>query len=401
MYRSAIDSGALPGIALTLENHLNSYFKDDKNVISALSDTFGATALGSPGSKGYMSQDEIAETFGSYTSIDALGNETTTPRFYDENGDAIQLTKTDKGNTIDPLVFTFDANGRPIVTEDQRNIAKALQRDRTLKALDVKLFEWKDRAASTRKDSDFTGSTLFVSAFQTTTSETSDPTRNHYLAAATANAAYSTNQNAIADGFVSAMSNGNYGVFASNQDIQDNIPSSIQSLLKKKENNLTAVSFGRDIGKQFIAATKLSDASGHVMQSVSNYAVVHDDKNNFKGILIQGTSLVAKSKDEYELYRGTTSASQSTTSASQSATTSRQTGKEGIDITEQKAIVSPAVVLLTPDQYPTLYDELWRDNDTQVILSANGFDKNGGHKDMGRGQYRLALETLANYYKEN
>lgn len=149
----------LRDISSSIELRLNTFATDDEKVMSFLSQEFGSRAVGDEGHNGLKSEDEINKLFGATEVLGANGKPTgeKIPKLYDELGNQIEFTNRDAdGNLIDPLTFQLNQYGTEQITDDQRNLAKAILRDRALKAFDVKLQDYKerDRLKSGAKDTD-------------------------------------------------------------------------------------------------------------------------------------------------------------------------------------------------------------------------------------------------------
>ena len=138
----------LADVSNTIENQLDALVQDDKAVISFLSQTYGARAVGDEGFRGLKSEAEILELFGERDILGEDGKPTgeKMPAVYDYYGNSIQFTNKDaNGFIIDPLHFQLDEYGQEVISDDQRNLVKGILRDRMLKSFNIKLDDYKQR----------------------------------------------------------------------------------------------------------------------------------------------------------------------------------------------------------------------------------------------------------------
>lgn len=161
MFTAIRDAGELPALRDTIENELQSMFGNDDNVIRVLSSQYGAMAPGDLGWKGYKTQEQLKNLYGKATYRAEDGQTLLSkPRYYDENGDDLKATIKD-GMIIDPTVFELDEYGNEIITEQHRELAKAVTRDRILQGLDVDYHEfWEKGGGAGTGQQDITVSQL-------------------------------------------------------------------------------------------------------------------------------------------------------------------------------------------------------------------------------------------------
>ena len=122
-----------PDMIRSVEEYIGNPSDDD--VISIIHSYMGGKADYQPDYEDPRSAAEVNEQM----MMDiVIGGETTTlPRYYDMNGDVLKFTS-------DPLDLQTDSKGKISVTEEQRELAKAFQRDKMLKSFNVSYKDYKD-----------------------------------------------------------------------------------------------------------------------------------------------------------------------------------------------------------------------------------------------------------------
>ena len=126
-----------PDMIRSVEEYIGNPSDDD--VISIIHSYMGGKADYQPDYEDPRSAAEVNEQM----MMDiVIGGETTTlPRYYDMNGDVLKFTS-------DPLDLQTDSKGKISVTDEQRELAKAFQRDKMLKSFNVSYKDYKDHIRS-------------------------------------------------------------------------------------------------------------------------------------------------------------------------------------------------------------------------------------------------------------
>jgi len=122
-----------PDMIKSVEDYIGNPSDDD--VISIIHSYMGGRADYQPD---YEDPRSAAEVNKQMMMDIVVGGETTTlPRYYDMNGDVLKFTS-------DPLDLQTDSKGKISVTKEQRELAKAFQRDKMLKSFNVSYKDYKD-----------------------------------------------------------------------------------------------------------------------------------------------------------------------------------------------------------------------------------------------------------------
>ena len=126
-----------PDMIRSVEEYIGNPSDDD--VVSIIHSYMGGKADYQPDYEDPRSAAEVNEQM----MMDiVIGGETTTlPRYYDMNGDVLKFTS-------DPLDLQTDSKGKISVTDEQRELAKAFQRDKMLKSFNVSYKDYKDHIRS-------------------------------------------------------------------------------------------------------------------------------------------------------------------------------------------------------------------------------------------------------------
>ena len=128
-----IDPENFPDIIRQVESYIGSP-KDDE-VISILHSYMKARADWQPDYGIPRTADEVNDS--NLMEIVVNGEKTILPKYYDMNGDSLTFSS-------DPLDLQTDGSGKIMVTEEQRELAKAFKRDHMLKSFNVQYKDYKE-----------------------------------------------------------------------------------------------------------------------------------------------------------------------------------------------------------------------------------------------------------------
>lgn len=378
-YQSIIDAGGLPEIKNTIENHINSFLKNDDNVVSLLSDVFGAAALGDQGHKGYTDQETLKnEIYGKFSMTGPDGQPIEVPRYFDAQGNSLEYTTTDSGKIIDPFTYNLGEDGYEAITDQQRELAGAYLRDRILRSMDIDYKTFTDRAyrPGSRPTKEYDRTIV-----------KSNPSAGYYNNIAIANAA--AGQEAMTD-YIGALNSLNSNTAIANSPYDGSINTTLKTILKDApnagkldvENKFLPFTIGGDIGKNLLEETQITDTDNHPMKNIKEF-IIHatgDEMDPNISLVFVGDSEVAISDEEYELAL-------------------KKAGKQGLQqygITENKTIMSPAMSLGRRIHFQNLYEELWKNEDFRTDMESLGFVNDTATNEIfGEGRYDMALYTYS------
>lgn len=374
-YQSIIDAGGLPEIKNTIENHINSFLKNDDNVVSLLSDVFGAAALGDQGHKGYTDQETLQnEIYGKFSITGPDGQPIEVPRYFDAQGNALEFATTDSGKIVDPFTYELGEDGYENITDKQRELAGAYLRDRILRSMDIDYKTFTDRAyrpgSRTTKEYD-------------TTIVKSNPSSGYYKNIAIANVA--AGQESMTD-YTSALNSLNSNIPIVDSALEGSINKRLETILKDApnagkldvDNMFLPLTIGGDIGKNLVDELQLTDTDNHPMKNIKEF-IIHtsgDPTDPNISLVFVGDAEIAVSDEKYELAL-------------------KKAGKQGLQqygITENKTIMAPAMSLGRRVHFQNLYEELWKNPEFRTDMEALGFDGDTATNEVfGEGKYDMAL----------
>lgn len=334
IWTSFIETGKLPDIVRSMERDIKSFVQDDRNVISLLSDEFGASALGDISNKGIKSQEYLQDFFGELRMSDG----SVLPFFYDENGDKLQLSKDSDGNIIDPFILNLDENEHYQVTDDQRKIAAAFLRDEYLKSMDVKYKDFRIRDRVETKDdtpTDFFGIRSGV--------EGKDYFNSAYLAQALSSKAKPETLGGIR---TAIQQNHQYNPLT---DESMQIDSQLNTTLQRiKDQNIRPITLPLEFSKDAVEAFNFTDTNGHPMTQINEFNVVKNPDGSVT-VLLFGQAEIAASMSDYEMILST-----------QTGQSPGQPGQEFKEV-QKKQINSPSFAILRDEQLPGWYELMYND----------------------------------------
>ena len=378
-YQSIIDAGGLQDIKNTIENHINSFLKNDDNVVSLLSDVFGAAALGDQGHKGYTDQETLQnEIYGKFSMTGPDGQPIEVPRYFDDQGNALEFATTDSGKIIDPFTYELGEDGYETITDQQRDLAGAYLRDRILRSMDIDYKTFTDRA--------FRPSSRPPKEYDRTIVQ-SNPSAGYYKNIAIANTA--AGQEKMVD-YIGALNSLNSNTAIANSPYEDSINATLNTILKDApnagqldvENKFLPFTIGGDIGKNLVEELQITDTDNHPMTNIKEF-IIHasgDPMEPTIRLVFVGDAEIAVSDEEYKLAL-------------------KKAGKEGLQqygITENKTIMSPAMGLGRRIHFQNAYEELWKNEDFRTDMEALGFvNDTATNTQFGEGKYDMALYAYA------
>lgn len=375
IWTSFIETGKLPDIVRSMERDIKSFVQDDRNVISLLSDEFGASALGDMSNKGIKSQEYLQDFFGELKMSDG----SVLPFFYDENGDKLQLSKDSDGNIIDPFILNLDENEHYQVTDDQRKIAAAFLRDEYLKSMDVKYKDFRIRDRFEKPDDTATDLFGIRSGVEG---------KDYFNAAYKAQALSSKESDILGKINESIRLNQQYNPSPTQKNMQ--IDSQLQTTLQRiSDQKIRPITLPREFSKDAVEYFNFTDTNGHPMTQISEFNVVKNPDGSVT-VLLFGQAEIAATMSDYEMILST-----------QGGESIGQPGQEFKEI-QKKQITSPSFAILRDEQLPGWYELMYADPvfvDDMKSLKYHGkraFNeilKEEGHFDDALNAYYNALES--------
>ena len=380
----------LADVGNTIENQLDALVQDDNAVISFLSQTYGARAVGDEGFRGLKSEKEILELFGERDILGEDGKPTgeKLPSVYDYYGNAIQFTNKDaSGNIIDPLHFQLDEYGQEIISDDQRNLVKGILRDRMLKSFNIKLDDYKqrDRLASRKSP---TAPIYDVSPLvynrKALGDETFDGFQNvkfDYNALRSISAIEMAASQGLAGqrSLSNVLAEKNNNGYASGGSLNQ-----IQQTYINEEFEYYPVQFGdKGLGELTKnAGITLTSSDNKEIVNPTSFIVVEDPDGNSKPkLLMLGQVVVADTKQDYELEQGGSVGAGS-----------------GVKLNEKGKVVVDGLSLVEDTQVGNLYKQMYNDipgfKEKMVGLGWTGKTAQG--PTGTNNDYYLALQAYAN-----
>lgn len=345
-YTSIIDAGGLGEIKNTIENNINAFIKNDDNVISVLSDVFGAAALGDQGHKGYTDQEMLQnEIYGKFKVVGQDGTETEIPRYFDAQGNALEFATTESGKIFDPFTYELGEDGYEIITDQQRELVGAYLRDRALRAMDIDYSTFTDRPTRARAGKGPENTAIFNREYYGTEYtqllyESSALHLNEFAEAKEArNAVNQKNK---------LWAGTNSGVVI-NKDLKD-------VLSKAGEEGFHAIGVSDYISESLVENLKLSDVYNHEFNNIDEILGYEGENGDFR-VVIAGRSEIAASATEFE------------------AMLQRQgeEGTMGYELTADQKIIGPGFGFLPRSKYKSLYHQLYENPNFVSDMAFLGF----------------------------
>jgi hypothetical protein len=385
---------ALKDVANRIEMELNSLASDDSTVTSFLSQEFGARAIGDEGFNGLKSQDDINKIFGATVVLGENGKPTgqTIPKIYDELGNQVQFTNTYqvedppgsgqmKEFIMDPTTLQVNEFGVEEVTEDQRNLFKAIMRDKYLKAMNVKVDDYRERERP-KRTSTKTPKNILGGAFtyQKTVDGVTDFSQGDYDYFSS----IGYRNHLTEQGFGATDANG-----ASRADIVRQIESqgyypgakpvnTTEQTFIKPSSDYFPVQISSEISKVVEDADfKISSTTNKNIESPTSFVGVEEEDGKIKFFFV-GKAVVAKSVSDYELKTGT----RGTTSSG-----------VGIEFNEQGEVVETQMALFDEGDHMKLYTQMYDNSEEfRTIMQSLQFDEKANNPNIsGKNNYTKAL----------
>jgi len=390
---------ALKDVSNRVEMELNSLADDDDTVISFLSQEFGARAPGDKGFTRMKSEQEIKELFGATAVLGEDGKPTgqTIPKIYDEFGNQVEFKNTYKvedPNTgevkeflMDPTTFQLNEFGIEQVTDDQRNLFKAIMRDKYLKAMNVKVDDYRERdrlkRTSTKTPKNILGGAF---TYQKTVNGVTDFSQGDYDYFAS----IGYRNHLTEQGFGATDANG-----VSRADVVRQIESqgyypgakpvnTTEQTFIKPSSDYFPVQISSEISKVVEDADfKISSTTNKNIESPTSFVGVEEDDGKIKFFFV-GKAVVAKSISDYELKTGTKGATSSGV---------------GIEFNEQGEVVETQMALFDEGDHMKLYTQMYDNSEEfRTIMQNLQFDEKANNPNMP-GQKNNYTKALLAYTK--
>ena len=358
-----------PSMIRKVESYIGSP-KDDE-VISILHSYMKARADWQPDYGIPRSADEVNESNMMEIMVD---NELTViPKYYDMNGESLQFTS-------DPLDLQTDGSGKIMITEEQRELAKAFKRDQILTSFNVDYKDFKEyidgKKSSTKipakvSYNQATWAKSTANGMNNSNSIDADYLSNRLGIAVIGRNEFSSGTSAAANETRSAIATHNNGQIVNVAQISA-ATGQVKNLYDRRNDVVggfslvyasTPTKTSDDIRTKIMQDLKGTTASGGKLESVQNILFMDqgivDGKTAAAQVLIEGTIQLAST--------GTT-----TTDASASGT-GTMSQKEGIAVND--------FYVVDTSELPSLYRKLWDQGkgpkSFRSILEGKGFNVDG------------------------
>lgn len=363
VFTRIISPGNLKDVANRIEMELNTLASNDDTVLSFLSQEFGARAPGDLGFTRIKSEEEINKLFGPTAVLGEDGKPTgeTIPKIYDEFGNQVVFTNKYKvedppgsGNIkeylYDPTTLQLNEFGIEEVSEDQRNLFKAIMRDKYLKAMNVKVDDYRERDRRAReKDSQFLDVTLATHSKKTDDGISTNKAAGYdYL-------------NGIAIQQALAAQGGDSGVatlqkartqFDSTGRVtetsytMDNQLDSFIKLVAKAENAgmVKGINISSDVKKIAEKDFNLTTTTGQKLENFSQAFLV-ETPGELPKLAFIGDAIMASSIDEYEQKFG-----------------GGKVAKQALKMNVKNQVVSPGIVVADNRKASQFYKMMYENN---------------------------------------
>lgn len=394
VYTRIIAPEALSDVSNRIEMELNSLASDDDTVISFLSQEFGARAPGDKGFTKMKSEQEINELFGATTVLGEDGKPTgqTIPKIYDEFGQQVQFTNTYqvedppgsgqmKEFIMDPTTFQLNEFGIEQISDDQRNLFKAIMRDKYLKAMNVKVDDYRERDRLKRTSAK-TPKNILGGAFtyQKTVNGVTDFSQGDYDYFAS----IGYRNHLTEQGFGATDANGKSRAEIVRQiESQGYYPgakpvNTTEQTFIKPSSDYFPVQISSEISKVVEDADfKISSTTNKNIESPTSFVGVEEEDGKIKFFFV-GKAVVAKSVSDYELKTGT----KGTTSSG-----------VGIEFNEQGEVVETQMALFDEGDHMKLYTQMYDNSEEfRTIMQSLQFDEKANNPNIsGKNNYTKAL----------
>jgi len=364
-----IEPENFPDMIRQVENYIGSP-KDDE-VISILHSYMKARAdwqpdYGIPRTAAEVNDSNLME-------IVVGGQKTILPKYYDMNGDSLTFTS-------DPLDLQTDGSGKIMVTEEQRELAKAFKRDHMLKSFNVEYKDYKEYIDGKKSSSRIPPTVSYNQAVYSKSTANginnsnaldSDYLSNRLGIAVIGRDEFSSGSSSSANDTRSAIATHNNGQLISTAQLAAST-GQVKNLYDRRNDVVggfsivyasTPTKSSDDVRTKIMQDLKGTTASGGKLTSVQNILFmdqgVVDGKNAAAQVLIEGTIDLA-------------STATSTTNAS-GASTGSMAQKQSISVSD--------FYVVDANELPSLYRKLWDQGkgpkSFRRILEGKGFNVDG------------------------
>lgn len=386
VYGYTIDPENFPDMIRKVENYIGNP-KDDE-VISILHSYMGARADWQPDYGLPRSADEVNND--TMMEIMVNGELSIIPKYYNMNGEPLQFTS-------DPLDLQTDGSGKIIITDEQRELAKAFKRDHLLKSFNVEYKDYKafltDKKTSTRipPKVDFTTANYVK--------KNDDGTINN---SSNIDSQYVRNKISIAAGYISDIDGDMSADLGSNLLVQHQRGDRIQTTVKLTPQQILlserAPNILGGVNLTYMSTpTKTGDAIlNYVTQDIKGTTVTGGKLKSLGQIMVfdkgvqngEDTPIMVVLSGEVDLGKTSIAASEQVIGGTAGVQRSRTISTEDFYIVESATELN------------SLYKMLWRQGDSpnsfKTILESKGYNidgkMSGGSKDM--------LQAFKDYMKE-
>jgi hypothetical protein len=390
---------ALKDVGSRIEMELNSLASDDDTVISFLSQEFGARAPGDKGFTKMKSEQEINELFGATIVLGEDGKPTgqTIPKIYDELGQQVQFTNTYqvedppgsgqmKEFIMDPTTFQLNEFGIEQISDDQRNLFKAIMRDKYLKAMNVKVDDYKERDRLPRtSDSEYLDVTLATHSKKingvTSTNETAgyDYLNGIAIQQALANQG---GESGVGNLQTARTQFDSTGVVSVSDYAMDNQLDSFVKLVAKAETvgMVKGVNLSSNVKKISEKDFNLTTTTGQKLENFSQAFLV-DTPGELPKLAFIGDAIMASSIDDYKLKYG-----------------GGDVAEQALKMNIRNEVVSPGIVVADNRKAAQFYRIMYQNNPQfQKIVEGAGFKGiSADHSAHGKNAVMDALITYFN-----
>jgi len=404
MFQAVLQNRKVPELRNNIENELDSIVADDKDVVRIITQHFGGKAIGDPGHK-WMTQEDLKKMYGTRKFVNENGEEEEIPQFYNDKGELL-VPEIKNGLIIDPTTIQLDNEGEEIITDQQRELAKAFMRDKFLQGLDVNYREY--------WSADGSGPTPpGTPVFNASVMQTSVPEISLGPGAPTTSTIGKFNKAAIQNDLILAVDaadkarNAGNNKFENNRTLNQNgqqieatnYNDSLKNnvLYNQMDNLAGAVTFRSEKG-----TLRKGDAPSRkdfLLNNIDNVTTIHDRTlNEVTGILYfdEGFGRNGKSTPAAVYIKGISDFGKA------GSEVAAMVGSSQLGLTEERTIQTTDYIRIPIDQMPQLYANFWNNVEGfKEYLMQEGYKADGSNAEGQANQWMSAFKDYTEKFYLN
>jgi hypothetical protein len=405
MFQAVLQNRKVPELRNNIENELDSIVADDKDVVRIITQHFGGKAIGDPGHK-WMTQEDLKKIYGTRKFVNENGDEEEIPQFYNDKGELL-VPEMKNGLIIDPTTIQLDDQGEEIITDQQRELAKAFMRDKFLQGLDVNYREyWSNNGSGSTPPG--------IPVFNASVMQTSVPEISLGPGAPTASTIGKFNKSAIQNDLILAIDAAGKARNAANDSFENNRTinqngQQIEStnyndslknnvLYNQMDNLAGAVTFRSEQGT--LKKGGAPSRKDILLNNIDDVTTIHDRTlNEVTGILYfdEGFGRNGKASPAAVYIKGTSDFGKA------GSEVAAMVGSSQLGLTEERTIQTTDYIRIPIDQMPQLYANFWNNNvgGFRDYLVQEGYKADGSNEDGQANQWISAFKDYSESFYLN